>query len=894
MFWKCIARLFLAVLSLRYRIEVRGLEKLTPDKLGRKGGILFLPNHTAHIEPLALFLHLWPTYRMRPLVIEYIYRLPLLRPWMRFVKALPIPNFDSSINQMKLRRAEKSIGAIAEGLKKKENFILYPAGRLKSTAKEVLGGASGTHALIQECPETNVVLIRTTGLWGSTFSRAIEGKSPDLNKAIWNGFKVILRNLIFFAPRRKVVIELEVAPDDFPREATRIDFNRYLENWYNQYLAEDGSRVAEEPLKLVSYSFWRQDLLEPFKGKAPKEALSGGEITEEIRNKVTAEIRQIVNNPNLDVRDEMSLAVDLGMDSLNIAELLAFLSQKFDIPEIHPEDLGTVQNVMEIAAGASSAAKPSHAILQQGWPDEKDARPDPVPPMGKTLPAAFLNSCDRMGPFAACGDDLVGVLTYKKLKRSALVLALYFKTIPSQYIAVLLPASIGSYLTIIALQLAGKVPVMLNWTLGPRYLDDMMRVSGAEVVVSSWRFLDRLSHVDFGNLTDSMILLEDIRENLSWKTKLRGAFLSLRRSKSIQKALGLFGVDEHAPAVVLFTSGTEASPKGVPLSHKNIISNLRSGMHCIDLDADDVIYGILPPFHSFGFSVAGLFAILAGMRIAFYPDPTDSFALVEGIQRWKITIFCSAPSFLRGVFQAAKPHQLDSVRMFVAGAEKTPAEFYEKVKALGTGASLVEGYGITECSPILTLNRPHLGTQGVGHPLPDVEMIMIHPETLQPLAIGGEGEICVRGPNVFRGYLGGTKSPFITIHGKQWYRTGDLGRLEEGALVLSGRLKRFTKLGGEMISLGAVEEAIVSELAKRGKISADTPSLAVIADEREPSKPKLILFCAIDVSREEVNDFLLVSGFSRLVKVADVKKIEELPLLGTGKTDYRSLQAMIK
>jgi long-chain-fatty-acid--[acyl-carrier-protein] ligase len=158
---------------------------------------------------------------MRPLVIEYIFRLRILKPFMRLVKALSIPNFDSSINQLKLKRAEKSIGEIAAGLKAKDNFLLYPAGRLKSSAKEVLAGTSGTHALLQECPETNVVLIRTTGLWGSSFSRAIEGRTPDLNKVLWNGVKVLLRNGLFFAPRRKVTIEVEVAGDDFPRHASR-------------------------------------------------------------------------------------------------------------------------------------------------------------------------------------------------------------------------------------------------------------------------------------------------------------------------------------------------------------------------------------------------------------------------------------------------------------------------------------------------------------------------------------------------------------------------------------------------------------------------------------------------------------------------------------------------
>ncbi len=888
MFWKIIARLALAILSLRYKIEAKGLEKISSKKVG---GFLFLPNHVALVEPVMLFSFLWPKFRMRPLVVEYVYRQKLLQPIMKLVRALPIPNFDTSINQIKVKRAERSMNEIANSLKNSENIILYPSGQLKTSGKEMLAGSSGAHSLVQECPNATVVLIRTSGLWGSSFSRAIEGRSPDINTTLWKGVKTIFRNLFFFAPRRKVTIEFELEGEDFPRNTTRIEFNRYLERWFNQYLDDKGHRHESEPLKLISYSRWRKDFAKPFQSEKKKSSSNNVEIPVEMRDKVYGEIRRILENPGMEIRDEMNLAIDLGMDSLNIAELMAFLSAKYDIAEVHPEDLDTVRSALEIAEGAKAAELPRHQIKHVGWPKE-NGRLDPVPPLGTTMPEAFLLSCERMGSFAACGDDLVGVVSYKKMKRSALVLAKYFQTLEGKNVAILLPSSMGAYLTILALQLAGKVPVMLNWTLGPRYLEEMMRLSGATVVISSWRFLERLSHVEFGSLVDQMRFLEDIRQNLSLGMKLKGAFLSMRGAKHILSTLQLNDIDENAPAAILFTSGTEASPKGVPLSHKNIISNLRSGMHCIELDRTDVLYGILPPFHSFGFSVAGLFSILAGLRIAFYPDPTDSFALAEGIERWKITIFCSAPSFLKGLFSTAKSGQLMSVRLFVSGAEKAPPELFERVKKLGSGAKLIEGYGITECSPILTINRPNMPPKGVGNPLADVEMCMIHLETLELLPPGQDGEICVRGPNVFNGYLDNPRSPFIEIHGKKWYRTGDIGHQEtDGTLILSGRLKRFTKIGGEMISLGAIEAAIASELHRQGKVSEDAPTFALLADERNPGKPQLVLFTTFDLSREEANDLLQTSGFSRLVKISSVQKIEEIPLMGTGKTDYRTLQS---
>jgi long-chain-fatty-acid--[acyl-carrier-protein] ligase len=587
----------------------------------------------------------------------------------------------------------------------------------------------------------------------------------------------------------------------------------------------------------------------------------------------------------------MHLAFDLGMDSLNIAELIMFVSKSYALEELHPEDLNTVHSVLEVAEGARGL---THAVRQGKfhWPLEKN-RPHPAPPVGKTIPEAFLRSCDRMKNSMACADDLVGVLSYRKMKRSAIVLSFYFRKLPGAYVAVMLPASVGAYLAILAIQLAGKIPVMLNWTLGPRYLDEMMRATRAKTVISSWRFLERLSHVEFGSLIDKIELLEDTREKLSLGSKLKGALISLYSPSLILRSLHIDQIDENAQAVILFTSGTEANPKGVPLSHKNILSNQRSAMQCISLTKKDLLYGVLPPFHSFGFSVVGLFPICGGIKIAFYPDPTDGFAIAEGIERWKATLFCSPPTFLKGLLNAAKKEQLESIRLFVSGAEKAPLELFDRIKKLGTQGQLIEGYGITECSPIITISRLNLPHKGVGRPLPDIDICTIHLENQKLLPRGKEGEICVRGSNIFNGYLDSLRDPFIEIEGNEWYRTGDIGRLdEEGNLFLSGRIKRFTKIGGEMISLGSIEEALIKTFVESGKISADVPALALIVHEREQGQPQLILCSTVSIGREEVNQILQEVGFSHLVKISSVKKIEEIPLMGSGKIDYRRLESI--
>jgi long-chain-fatty-acid--[acyl-carrier-protein] ligase len=246
-----------------------------------------------------------------------------------------------------------------------------------------------------------------------------------------------------------------------------------------------------------------------------------------------------------------------------------------------------------------------------------------------------------------------------------------------------------------------------------------------------------------------------------------------------------------------------------------------------------------------------------------------------------------------GLVQAAKEGQLDSLRLFISGAEKASAEVFKKVK-LRTKAQLFEGYGLTECSPAVTSNRFGLPPKGVGYPLDRVELCFIHPESLELLAPGVDGEICVHGPNVFNGYLPPSRSPFIEIQGKRWFRTGDIGHQEPGgALILSGRLKRFAKIGGEMISLGAIEETLDSKLRLQGKISSELPSFALLVDESDVEKSRLVLFVAMDIAIEQVNDILHNAGFSRLIKISTVQKIDEIPLSSNGKIDYRALKSKI-
>ncbi len=900
-FWqKILLKLIQKALALRYDIEVRGLDKIAKKKLKKESGILFLPNHPAEMDPVIIQSLLVKNFFPRPLVVEHFYYAPGMHFFMRLVRAFPIPMVETTANQWKVKQVDKAFETIKEGLEKGENFLIYPSGHLKKTGFEPIGGNSFVHRIIQECPDVKIVLIRTTGLWGSSFSRAITGEVPNFWKEAFSKIKVVLKNGIFFVPKRKVSVEFAIDPEDLPRDGSRLDINKYLENWYNRYPLEDGSIVTEEPLKLVSFARGKEVFPEITykKEEKPKKSYvfrKKIEVPPSIRTSITEKIAELAEVPKENIKDNLHLANDLGLDSLDAANIFTFLDTEYGIRDLKPEMLETVLDVMYVAAGQVKIEERVEPEQTSSWPEEQD-RPRIENPDGKTLQEAFLRVCDRMGKFSACADAASGVMSYKKLKLAALIFSDKIRQYPGQYVGIMLPSSVGAYLSIFATLLAGKIPVMLNWTVGVRTLDYAAQMLDLKVVLSSGKFLSKVDSLDMGELEKIIVTLEDIKHSITLKDKLKALYLSFSKPKALLKKLGLYGsVREDDPAVVLFTSGTETYPKGVPLSHKNLLSNQKSAASCLDFIEDEVFYGVLPPFHSFGFNVTGVFPILAGIKVYFAPDPTNAKGMAKDVFNWKATIFCSAPTFFKNLFIVANPRQLKTVRYFVTGAEKAPKELFEAVERLGPNHQVIEGYGITECAPVVTVTYPNRPRKGVGQPLPNINLCIVNPETDEVLSKNKTGELCIQGDNVFKGYLkGANKDPFIEIDGKKWYRSGDLAKIDDdGNVLLEGRLKRFIKIGGEMVSLNALEEEIY-EIAKKNewiKEVIEGPALAIGVNEKL-DKPAIILFTAFFASRDQVNMGLRESGFGRIMKISEVRQLPEIPLNSTGKVHYRKLNEM--
>lgn len=892
-----LAYFFRFVLWFRYRIKVQGLEKLTPEALNKKGGVLFLPNHPcAFNDPIMVALAAFPKFPIRPLIVEYMYYTPVINSVMRFMDALPIPNFNVSSNSLKRKRSDRAIGTVIEQLRHGENFLIYPAGKIKHSEKEVIGGASGVYRIIQEAPEANVVLVRTKGLWGSSFSSYYTGKTPPIFATVFWGIKECLKNLLFFTPRREVTVVFEPAPADFPREGSRLEMNRWLENWYNTpdgLLPQQGAHPGDS-LVLISYSMWGEKHLPVQKHRnVEDENIQVDLISAEVKEKVIDIIAEITEYKPDAIKPGMNLASDLGMDSLDIAEISAALQDQFDVDGIPVTELTTVAKVMALA---SRQIEYKEEVEEQTTKIPKWSRKSPRKllsmPVGETIPEVFLNNCDINANQMACGDNMAGALSYGQLKMRVVLLAEYIRHLPGDHVGILLPASVAASTVVLATQLAGKIPVMINWTVGPRHLETVLKLSNLQVILSSWAFLDRLENIDLDIIEPYLVMLEDARQQFSIFDKLKAFSRSKMKASTVLKIFKADHISKNTRAVLLFTSGTESMPKGVPLTHENILTNLRGVLQLVELNSDDVIYGILPPFHAFGFAISGICGLLCGMRVAYSPDPTDGKRLADGFEKWGITILVGAPLFVKGLIRSAKPDQLKTMRLCVTGAEKAPPELYKMVGDLG--GELLEGYGITECSPVLSMN-PIVGIhRGVGKAFPGVELCIVHPETYEDVPLNKQGLILARGANVFSGYLNkDVASPFVQHNGKQWYKTGDLGVLDDdGYLTISGRLKRFIKIGGEMISLSAIEEALLQAGLKQGwSLQVEGPLLAICAKENPGEKPKIFLFSRFNATVDDINQSLKEQGFSNLVRISSITQLNEIPVMGTGKVNYRALES---
>lgn len=860
------------VLALRYRVVVRGA-----DEVAARGtrGILFLPNHPGLIDPVIVLAALFRRFRPRALADRDQIDRPVIRTLARRVNVVPLPDIRTHGLDSRTEVAA-TVRLVADGLKRGENFVLYPSGHIYRARYEDLRGNSAVEGILSLVPDVRVVLVRTRGLWGSSFSLANTGGAMiDVGRVLRRCLASILANFIFFTPRRAVTIDL-YEPTDLPRGAGRHAINAAIERFYND---------DAPPNTYVPYTIWERGgarvLPEPVAGTV---AGSLASVPESTRRLVLDYLRGATGSS--EIRDGDRLAQDLGLDSLAKAELVLWLGREFGRSDVDVDALQTVGDVLLATRGEAVAAK--IVELQQpprAWFAPRSRERVRLPD-GGTLNEVFLAQARRDPGAVIVADQIRGALTYRDLIAAIFALRPMIEKLPGERVGIMLPASTGAATVYLATLFAGRTPVMINWTTGTRNVLHSLELCGVKRILTAGALVSRLKSqgFDIEPLRGYLAPLEELAKGISPGAKLHAAL----RARLSWKTLERVRPAEHA--VVLLTSGSESLPKAVPLTHANILANLRDALDVFHMRRDDALMGFLPPFHSFGITITTVLPLLGGVRAVYHANPTDAAVIARLIEAYRATVVCGTPTFLYGIARAASGEQLASLRLAVTGAEKCPERTYAALAERCPHAVILEGYGISECSPVVSANREESPKHGtIGKALPSLEYAIIDVDRGERVRRGETGVLLVRGPSVFGGYLGGeVASPFVEFEGKQWYRTGDLVSEDaEGVLTFRGRLKRFVKLGGEMISLPAIEEVLARHYASE---SDDGPVVAVEATPTE-DHPEIVLFTTrADIERAAANALLRAAGLSALHNLARVEHVDAIPLLGTGKTDYRALK----
>ncbi len=472
-------------------------------------------------------------------------------------------------------------------------------------------------------------------------------------------------------------------------------------------------------------------------------------------------------------------------------------------------------------------------------------------------------------------------LTYKRALIAALLLAKKFDSYDPGFLGIMLPNSAGAVLSILATLISGRIPVMLNYSTGAS--DNCtfgQRKCDFKTIVTSKTLLERIGcpHVD------GMVYLEDIMGTVTLYDKVRAALLaSLPADRLLRK---LPKADEDDTFLILFTSGSEKIPKAVQLTHKNVSANYISLVKAYSFNADDVFLANLPYFHVFG-QTANLWApIAAGATIVTCANPLEFKTVCAIVPEEKITIMAGTPTFFWGYLRNSKPGDFASVRIFLSGADKCPESL--RAAFLSThNKVLLEAYGTTETSPGITVNTPEFNRPGsVGRPLEGVQIRVEHYETGELCAVSEIGKILVKGDNVMKGYFDDFEQTSLSMrHG--WYDTGDMGYMDaDGYLWHVGRLKRFLKVGGEMVSLIKVEDVLEKLLPSEAECC-----VVEVPDALRGARIIAVVTCAVD----ERN--LIKKMSDQLPKIALPSKfvlMPELPKTGSGKTDFRKMTEMVQ
>jgi acyl-[acyl-carrier-protein]-phospholipid O-acyltransferase/long-chain-fatty-acid--[acyl-carrier-protein] ligase len=484
-------------------------------------------------------------------------------------------------------------------------------------------------------------------------------------------------------------------------------------------------------------------------------------------------------------------------------------------------------------------------------------------------------------------------LTRGTLLAAACALAGRLKAaIPGKRVAIVLPPSKGAVLANLAVLLAGKIPVNLNFTAGRDSLQAAIRRGDVGAAITAKIVERKLENFPWPEI---VLRMDDEMPPLKKKIVFwRGLVVALPW-RALARLLKIPKRGGHDEAVLLFTSGSSGEPKGVVLSHRNILGNVSQFRVMVNLQPQDAVLASLPFFHSFGCTVTLWFPMIEGLRAVTYPNPLEVSKNAELIQRYGCSLFLATPTFLRSYLRKAEKEQFASVRLVVTGAEKLPREtakaFEEKF-----GKQVMEGYGLTETSPVVSVNLPDVavGEDGkdtqpayrpgsVGKLAPGMAAQIRDPDSGEHKSLHDTGMLWLRGPNIFEGYLGEPEKTAEVVQ-DGWFKTGDLGRFDDdGFLFIEGRLSRFSKIAGEMVPHETVESKIGEALG----LAKDERSVVIVGVPDAAKGEALVLLSTVDINLADLRGKLSAMGVPNLWAPRTVRRVDALPVLGTGKLDLK-------
>ncbi len=543
------------------------------------------------------------------------------------------------------------------------------------------------------------------------------------------------------------------------------------------------------------------------------------------------------------------------------------------------------------------ASTPTHRVRQavsELAKDYFDSRKNPK----RLLSYQFIKSARSNFMREAIADTTGKKLTFGKTLIASLMLGdeIKHRTEGEDKIGILLPATVAGALANIAVQLVGKIPVNLNFTASAGAFTSSIQQCDIRTVITARAFVEKIE----GKcpVPSDAVYIEDILEGITHRAKIRALL------KALFLPTAMLARSRHASpddiATIIFSSGSTGEPKGIMLSHHNLLSNIEGFSMILRLQKSDRLCAVLPLFHSFGYTATFWTPLLSGFTAYYHPNPVEGAVIAEMVRKDHLTLLFGTPTFLLTYMPKAKPADFSSLRFVVAGAEKLKKKLADRFEER-FDVRPMEGYGATELAPVTAVNLPHVEMDGrqqvgwkdgsVGHPIPGVTAKVVHPETGEDLGENEEGLLLVKGPNVMQGYLGNLEKTMGVLR-DGWYVTGDIARIDsDGFIFLLDRLMRYSKIGGEMVPHLAVEEVLLQGLEAVSQVVYVT----AVPDEKK-GEQLVVLYTKDAGDADLLRDIIKRSSLPNLwhPRHGNYFLIDEMPALGSGKLDMKQLKIMAK